>query len=171
MHAPEKTSILYTAPEDSSDRLYAFCVALQDIFKRKEMLVPDDRKLKLHATIVNTIYAKGRRKRPSPRKQSRDTSEPSRTQPKLRDDAVEGNAGADQSEQDDRSQGHGPNANTPLKIDARGILEKYGDFAWAGDVVLDRVAICEMGAKKKFDDGGRLVGEEYTEVASVKLPT
>ena len=82
----------------------------------------------MHATLVNTIYAKG-----------------------------------------DKSQGHGRNANAPLKIDARALLDKYADFVWAKDVVLDRIAICEMGAKQRIENGV-VVGEEYTEVASVPLP-
>jgi activating signal cointegrator complex subunit 1 len=81
----------------------------------------------LHATLINTIYAKGR-----------------------------------------KSQGHGPNAKAPLKIDARALLERYQDFVWARDVVLDRIAICEMGAKKLVENG-EVVGEQYTEVASVSL--
>lgn len=127
MHAPEKTSIVYIEPYDPTGRLYPLCLALQDVFRRSELLVPDDRELKLHATLVNTIYTKGR-----------------------------------------KSQGHGPNANAPLKIDARALLEKYSDFVWAKDVVLDRIAICEMGAKKRIENG-EVVGEEYTEVASVPL--
>ena len=127
MHVPEKTSIVYIEPCDSSERLYPFCLALQDIFKREGILVPDDRELKLHATLVNTIYAKGR-----------------------------------------KSQGHGSKANAPMKIDARALLDKYADFVWAKDVVLDRIAICEMGAKKRIESG-EVVGEEYTEVASVPL--
>jgi activating signal cointegrator complex subunit 1 len=127
MHVPEKTSIVYIEPRDSSERLYPFCLALQDIFKREGILVPDDRELKLHATLVNTIYAKGR-----------------------------------------KSQGHGSKANAPMKIDARALLDKYADFVWAKDVVLDRIAICEMGAKKRIENG-EVVGEEYTEVASVPL--
>lgn len=127
MHVPEKTSIVYIEPCDSSERLYPFCLALQEIFKREGILVPDDRKLKLHATLVNTIYAKGR-----------------------------------------KSQGHGSKANAPMKIDARALLDKYADFVWAKDVVLDRIAICEMGAKKRIENG-EVVGEEYTEVASVPL--
>ena len=65
--------------------------------------------------------------------------------------------------------------NAPLKFDARPLLEAYESFVWAEDVVLDRIAICEMGAKKKkkerVDGGGSVVGEEeeYTEVASVGL--
>jgi activating signal cointegrator complex subunit 1 len=34
------------------------CVLLRNSFEKKGYLVPDDRPLKLHATIVNTIYAK-----------------------------------------------------------------------------------------------------------------
>ena len=169
MHDPQKTSILYTAPADSSGRLYPFCLALQDLFKQRGLLVPDDRKLKLHATIVNTIYAKGRRKRAPPQRQRQQTPDRSQTNA-LAQDANAGEAQSGDIEQDSRSQGHGPNANAPLKIDARAILEKYQDFFWANDVVLDRIAICEMGAKKKFAEDGKLVAEEYTEVASVKLP-
>lgn len=127
MHAPEKTSIIYIEPCDSSERLYPLCLALQNIFKEEGILVTDDRELRLHATLVNTIYAKGR-----------------------------------------RSEGHGANANAPLKIDARALLDKYESFVWAKDVVLDRIAICEMGAKKRVENG-EVVGEEYTEVASVSL--
>jgi activating signal cointegrator complex subunit 1 len=127
MHDPQKTSIVYIEPYDSSARLYRFCLTLQNIFKQEGILVPDDRELRLHATLINTVYAKGK-----------------------------------------KSQGHGPNANAPLKIDARALLEKYDGVVWARDVVLDRVAICEMGAKKVVEEG-EVVDEEYTEVASVSL--
>jgi activating signal cointegrator complex subunit 1 len=127
MHDPQKTSIVYIEPYDPSARLYRFCLTLQNIFKREGILVPDDRELRLHATIINTVYAKGK-----------------------------------------KSQGHGPNANAPLKIDARALLEKYDGFVWARDVVLDRIAICEMGAKKVVGEG-EVLDEEYTEVASVSL--
>jgi activating signal cointegrator complex subunit 1 len=131
MHDPQNTSILYIDPSDATHRLYPFCLALQKIFREEGVLLPDDRDLKLHATIVNTIYAKGK---------------------------------------NNRSQGHGPHANAPLKFDARALLEEYEDFVWAEGVVLDRIAICEMGAKKRVDGEGNVVGEEYTEVASVDLP-
>jgi activating signal cointegrator complex subunit 1 len=125
MHDPQKTSIVYIEPCDPSARLYRFCLALQNIFKQEGIIVPDDRELRLHATLVNTIYAKGK-----------------------------------------KPQGHGPNANAPLKIDARALLEKYEGFVWARDVVLDRIAICEMGAKKVVENG-EVVGEEYTERVAV----
>lgn len=143
MHSAKSTSILYSSPADETDRLVPFCVALQKVFKDKGFIV-DDRPLKLHATIVNTIYAKRRNGPPK------------------------GSAGA--SNQEVKAQGHGPNATAPLKIDATTILEKYEDFMWAKDVILDRVAICEMGAKKVLDENGDVKDEEYTEVANIALP-
>ncbi|KXT16824.1 hypothetical protein AC579_6791 [Pseudocercospora musae] len=153
MHPSQKTSILYAAPTDHTGRLYPFCLALQKAFSDKDLLVSDDRKLKLHATIVNTIYAKGRRKPEKPKTNNQLSNIPTRTQ-----DA-------------DTAQGHGPYANAPLKLDARSLIEKYADYVWAENITLDRLAICEMGAKKILDGDGNVVDEKYTEVASVQLPT
>jgi activating signal cointegrator complex subunit 1 len=149
MHATQQTSILYAAPKDATGRLLPFCKTIQTLFNSKGFLRPDNRELKLHATLVNTIYARGR-KRPAPRGLT--ISSTGQLRP-------------------DRSQGHGPDADTPLKIDATGLLEKYKDFVWAENVVLDRVAICEMGAKKIMNDAGEVVDQEYTEVASIQLPS
>lgn len=162
MHAPQKTSILYSAPEDGTGRLYPFCLALQKLFKDKGFLVEDDRQLKLHATIVNTIYAKGRKRpqRSDARQQASGTSNNDMT-----------NLGPSAGAEDGKPQGHGPNANAPLKIDATSLLEQYKGFVWAEGVVLDRVAICEMGAKKILDDEGNVKGEEYTEIATIALPS
>ena len=160
MHDQPQTSILYIPPYDPTQRLYPFCLALQKIFTKEGILLPDDRDLKLHATIVNTVYAKGRKK------------------PALKEEGrVEGGSSSSgqSAPEEDRSQFHGPNSNVSLKFDSRPLLEAYKSFVWAEDVVLDRIAICEMGAKKKkkerVDGGGSVVGEEeeYTEVASVGL--
>lgn len=59
MHAPEKTSILYSSPVDEDQRIQTFCQRLKDAFSEAEMLVKDTRPLLLHATIVNTIYVPG----------------------------------------------------------------------------------------------------------------
>lgn len=64
MHNPTKTSILYTTPEDPTFRLRGFCEDLRKQFTSKGFLVPDKRPLLLHATILNTLYAKGSRNRP-----------------------------------------------------------------------------------------------------------
>jgi activating signal cointegrator complex subunit 1 len=57
MHT-SKTSILYSAPADD-DRLYPFCQKLKDIFTEAEFILVENRPLKLHATIVNTVYVPG----------------------------------------------------------------------------------------------------------------
>lgn len=56
------------------------------------------------------------------------------------------------------------------KIDAREVIERWGETTWAEDVRVEKVAICEMGAKKVLDDDGKVVDEVYKEVASVDLP-
>ncbi|KAG4427674.1 hypothetical protein IFR05_016842, partial [Cadophora sp. M221] len=58
MHDPSKTSVLYTSPLDPDLRLYRFCVKLREVFG--EFLVSETRPLLLHATVVNTVYVKGR---------------------------------------------------------------------------------------------------------------
>lgn len=58
MHTPSKTSILYTCPTDPTSRIFAFATLLRDTFTSANLLVPDKRPLLLHATIVNTLYAK-----------------------------------------------------------------------------------------------------------------
>lgn len=153
MHSPKSTSVLYSAPSDENGRLFPFCTALQKVFKDKGFII-DDRPLKLHATIVNTVYAKSRKPARGGAFQSRFAK------------AVEGGSDGDVG-----SSSNGPKANAPLKIDATSILEKYADFVFAQDVVLDRVAICEMGAKKITDGEGNIEDEKYTEVANIALPT
>jgi activating signal cointegrator complex subunit 1 len=165
MHSPTNTSILYIPPSDPTNRLYPFCLALQKIFQDEGLLLPDSRELKLHATIVNTIYAKGRKKRAGPKRKGSHGGEPS---PGSGEQG--GLVKVKEDDEEDRSQGHGPHSNAPLKFDPRRLLEEYKDFVWAEGIVLDRIAICEMGAKKHFDTDGNVVGEEYTEVASVILP-
>ncbi|KAI9839585.1 MAG: hypothetical protein M1819_002211 [Sarea resinae] len=63
MHPKAKTSILYAHPSDPTNRILPFCQTLQEKFREAELLLPDDRPLKLHATILNTIYAVGRKPR------------------------------------------------------------------------------------------------------------
>lgn len=59
MHRSSKTSILYSSPVDPTSRLPTFCTRLKEAFSSRDLLVPDDRPLLLHATILNTIYAPG----------------------------------------------------------------------------------------------------------------
>jgi hypothetical protein len=60
MHTPSKTSILYSSPT-GDDRLYPFCQKLKDLFTEAGFILEENRPLKLHATIVNTVYVPGAR--------------------------------------------------------------------------------------------------------------
>lgn len=191
MHPPYKTSILYTAPEDPTLRLQPLCEELRKRFQEAGFLIEDTRPLKLHATLVNTIYVKGRKKRGKgkPKVVVNEVTETEETKELQQSEPGKGNtptaAGPSKEEtakddpnqtpadekEDDRSQGHGPDAKAPLRIDARDILERYKDFVWAEHVLLDRIAICEMGAKKILDDNGEVIREEYKEAATLKLPS
>jgi activating signal cointegrator complex subunit 1 len=67
-------------------------------------------------------------------------------------------------QEQDRSQGHGPNAKSLLKFDATDLMAQYEDFVWIDNVSIERVQICKMGAKKVLDESGAVVSEEYEEV-------
>lgn len=58
MHAPKNTSVLYAGPGGDSNSLFQAAVSVRSLFTEQGYMLPDDRPLKLHATIVNTIYAK-----------------------------------------------------------------------------------------------------------------
>ena len=168
MHPATRTSILYAAPSDPGNRLLPFCLSLQRLFTQRGFLLPDDRPLKLHATVLNTIYAKagGRGGR------ARGGGGIGRG---VGVGAGAGDAGNDAGAADgtgvdpipDRSRGHGPNARAPLRFDASGLLERFEGFVWAEGLRVDKVAICKMGARKVLDEGGAVVGEEYEEVGWV----
>ena len=131
MHKLSKTSILFTSPKDSTSRLNTFAKSLRDAFVSENLMVPENRPLRPHATIVNTLYAKN----------------PFRF----------------------RGSGHGRDNRGVEKFDATALLQEFQDFEWADEFCLERVSICQMGARKEFVEGV-VVNEEYVEVASVPLP-
>ena len=131
MHEPSLTSILYVPPSDPTSRLYAFCLALCNAFTEAGFFSPDSRPLRLHATVVNTIYAKEKTART-------------------------------------KGGGHGKDRRDLRGFDAKQLLERYESFVWAEEVRLDRICICEMGAKTVEREGGEEV--EYVEVGTVPLP-
>jgi len=57
MHSPHDTSVLYVEPKDRSARLAGFALRIQSAFKGVGGLGSEKRELKLHGTVVNTIYA------------------------------------------------------------------------------------------------------------------
>ncbi|KAL8957951.1 MAG: hypothetical protein Q9183_005936 [Haloplaca sp. 2 TL-2023] len=193
MHSPKNTSFLYTPPTDETERLYPFCKALSERFQKAGFMVEEKRAMKLHATILNTIYApKVLTKKPArkveevPSDVSNPTAEASRTthegeateegdddeathqdgEPKTKQPTPQG--GLQDSRQKPRKSGK---KKSVQKLDARELLKAYGEFEWARDVTIEEVAICEMGAKKVLDEDGKVVGEEYKKIASVLMPS
>jgi len=127
MHLPTKTSSLYASPTTATPTLTPFTHSLQTAFRIAGFLLPDTRPLKLHATIINTIYARSAAS--GKKRWSKDSG----------------------------------------KFDATALMEKYGEYEWVREMRIERVAICEMGAKKVLE-GEVVVDQVYTEVASVLLP-
>jgi len=161
MHPPQRTTVLYAAPQDPTNRLLSFCERLRNVFTEKGFLVSDDRPLRLHATVVNTIYAKpGGRQDPS---KYAKTSAPRVT------DGSESNIRLHTSGSTD-SPGRERYSKGPRAFDATLLLEECRDLVWAEDVHLEKLAICKMGAKKIVDSSFNVVDEKYEEVASLELP-
>jgi activating signal cointegrator complex subunit 1 len=178
MQTPQKTSILYASPKDSTNRLLSFASSLRTEFTQKGFMVEDTRPLKLHATIINTIYAKpdGRRGR---KKSVKDTLKhiEHKVSPHHHDSKRTGhddNASTAGSGEDNeaingylpaKGDGHGPDAKSWMHFDARDLIDRYKGFTWAEDVRIDRVQICKMGAKKIWSGGtegeGEVVDEKY----------
>ena len=118
---PHKATVLHCPPHDPTSRLYPFCLKLKQIFTEAGFLEPETRPLVLHATIVNTVYARNDRRYEKRRMGS-------------------------------------------ISFDATEIMRTYnekvgietgnaaGEFVWANDILIDRVRICEMGAKMVEDE-------------------
>jgi len=185
MQSPRKTSILYISPQDPTNRLNHLCQALRTAFTDAGLLVPDTRPLKLHATIVNTIYVKGRKKKG--KSKSNKKQETKQTDTKTKEIQADVNEGAKVGEMthpltqfsvaarpplstqppltaNTPSSGHGPSATSSLYINATSILPRYATHVWASEVPISRIAICEMGVKKHVSADGK-VEEAYKEVA------
>lgn len=171
MHAPQKTSILFTAPVDTSGSLLNLCSNLRTHFTEAGLMVADDRPMKLHATVLNTIYTKhGGRRRPPMSGRVKDQAngievgEPVESAPQARESDARGG-------EDPGQAGRRHKARANLQIDATSLLEHFNDHAWTGNFELERIALCKMGAKKILDAAGKVIDEAYEEVGSAPLPT
>ena len=108
------------------------------------------RPLVLHATVLNTIYARGKKG------------------VKAKGQRGERKRGGERKWRDG-------------KFDARYLIDRYEHMVWMEGVRIEKVAICEMGAKDVVEEEeGESVGndpnepriaqQEYKEIASVELP-
>jgi len=185
MQAPHKTSILYAEPRDVSQRLESFALTLREQFAEKGFLVEDTRPLRLHATIVNTIYAKPKRGRGRPKSaklkdglkhiEHKVSPHHQDSEDGLHNEdgaSTAGSVDGDTTAPPDAStgEGHGPDGKSWMRFDARNLIEKYKGFVWAEDVRVDRVYICKMGAKKIWsgthEGDGEVLDEQYEVVAA-----
>ncbi len=178
MQSPTNTSILYAEPRDASRRLYAFASELRKRFTADNYMVEDTRPLKLHATIINTIYAKpgGRRRKSG---NTKATAEHNDNGISLGGPNAGGSANDDvdtslpEGQQMEAKSGHGPNAKSWMRFDASSLITTFSDFRWAEGIQIDKVHICKMGAKKIWSGGregeGEIVDEEYEVVASKNI--
>ncbi|KAK6338783.1 hypothetical protein TWF696_009594 [Orbilia brochopaga] len=145
----KKCSVLMMPPTDPTGRLYPFANALRTHFAALGILQEDDRPLKLHATLVNTVYCK-------PDKAARDRSRKEK----------EKNA--------KRKGGKGKGKRIDFRFDASEVLERYAGHVFGEGLEIDRVQICKMGAKKGVEVVGEdgqvdIVGGGYEVVASKKI--
>lgn len=58
---------------------------------------------------------------------------------------------------------------TKRKLDFVPAVDKFRDCVWAEDVVLERIAICQIAAENVLDAEGRVVDQVFREVGSVPL--
>lgn len=171
MQKASQTSILYAQPRDETGRLQRFAESVRRGFEEGEWVVEDQRGLKLHATVVNTVYAKPKGRGKGKMKKSATGDDT------MRPEGGEGNAEAPLSDgahsdlenekaAEERSEGHGPDAKSWMRFDARSLIDAYEDFVWAEGVSIDRVQICQMGARKTLHpETGEVIDEAYTVVA------
>lgn len=166
MQSPSKTSILYIRPQDPTNRLQTLCQAIRTIFTDAGLLIPDTRPLKLHATIVNTIYIKGRKKKSKgSERTAKSATEETTNDRTTKDTTPQASIQSQGLQANEASSGHGPSAKSSLYINATSLLSTYRDHVWASDIPVDKIAICEMGVKKQFSSTGEVIGEAYKEVA------
>ena len=60
---PAKATVLYAPPVDPLGRLQAFCERIKGVFREAGLMTDEGRALLLHATVVNTVYVRGRKDR------------------------------------------------------------------------------------------------------------
>ncbi|OAL56486.1 hypothetical protein IQ07DRAFT_9032 [Pyrenochaeta sp. DS3sAY3a] len=197
MQRPVETSVLYAEPVDGSGRLEAFAGKLREGFVKDGWVEEEGRALRLHATVLNTIYAKGGKRGGGKGKEKSVVKEAKAKAvhaqghgESVREDASTAESGDeiqhegsahnqkpnqdhDQAFQAQGANGHGPKAKSWLRFDARNLIDQYKDCSWAEGVKIDRVQICKMGAKKIWSRGnageGEVVDEKYEVVAEKRI--
>ena len=146
-----------------------FAESVRGSFEERGWVLEDNRGLKLHATMLNTIYAKERR----PKRERVDKADVS-----LGAGQGSGEESAGLSKQGVSHEGNKANGEEGvqqdtkswMRFDAEALMQAYDGFVWAKDVGIDRVQICKMGAKKILhEETGEVIDEQYEVVAENRL--
>lgn len=145
MRDPTETSVLFAPPVDDDGRLLRFCRSVKARFEEAGLIPPEDprRGMLLHATVVNTVYV------PQPRQQHQ--QQHSHHQQRRGRGRGRGRGG------------HGGRGNRErMTLDAREVLERFGDKVWVEGFAVRGVALCKMGARRvegTDDERYEVVGE------------
>jgi hypothetical protein len=154
-------------------------------------MVGEDRPLRLHATIVNTLHVP-RGAIVAAAKANKPALAATETDDEKAADEQGGHNGLDGAEAagggaEGSSRGKGKDRKLRagyarkqgrLTFDAAPVIDRFRETVWMADVPLERVAVMTMGAQTVRDGAGRAVrgawGEaeaEYVAVAEVAWPT
>jgi activating signal cointegrator complex subunit 1 len=146
-----------------------FSESVRSSFEENGWVLEDKRGLKLHATTLNTIYAKDRRARKDRVDEAGGT---------LNAEKGSGEGSADVgkqgvSQEENKANGEEDvrqNTKSWMRFDAEALMQAYDGFVWTNDVRIDRVQICKMGAKKILhEETGETIDEQYEMVAESRL--
>jgi activating signal cointegrator complex subunit 1 len=183
---PNNCTVLYTPPHDPSSRLLPLCHRLLHPFRKAGYILPsptdrgggDD--LTLHTTLINTVYAKNDRR-------SGEQGRRSNRVGKLAFDATDLlelfnekkgclPACTTNSIDDENNDNTNAQTNTSATADPNQSLENTtpqesrSTFTFASCIPIDRVQICEMGAKKLDpDDDPEGLGQRYVVVGEKEI--
>ncbi len=148
VHSLSHATVLHSPPDDATGRLHRFCRRLLAHFQTAGYILsePADRELTLHATLINTVYAKKSRDREQKRvgKVTFDATRILRVF---------------------NEQGGELSSSSP--VTGSGVK---GAFTFASSIPIKRVQICEMGAQKlapEQDPHG--LGERYVVVGEKSI--
>jgi activating signal cointegrator complex subunit 1 len=184
--SPSKATVLYAPPSDPTGTLQRFAEALHSGFK--QFMVGEDRPLRLHATIVNTLHvprgaivaaAKADRQARAATETGDEKAADEHGERNGQDGAEAAGGGAEGSSRgiDRKPRGGYARKHGRLTFDASPVIDRFRDTVWMADVPLERVAVMKMGAQTVRDGEGRAVrgawGEaeaEYVAVAEVLWP-
>ena len=152
--SPVKATVLHAIPHDPTRRLLPFAKALQHAFLASNLMTVENRDLKLHVSVVNTIYAGKDKER---------NGGDSRRAKQKRAYKVTIDARELIEVFSKRSGRFAEDIGGPELESGQDVSEaSQTDFVWADHVVIDRVRICKMGAQPV--EGDEELGREYVVV-------